>query len=160
VLAIGLLHLALMRGRRIHYFGAVLATALVPLCSWPAFVAMLMAIVSYLLSRDPAEWKRMIIRLIAIGAVAYSLVAEWIPPSTVWALFLRTRVIMGAPRPGAGRVLAAVGCCILLVGLWLLFRRSRLPFWFRFAAFDLALTGGITLTSFYTGVQLLTQSER
>ena len=160
ILAIGFLHLAVTRGRPVHYLGAVIATALVPLCSWPSFMAMVMGIACYLLSREAAEWKRLIARLVPIAFVAYALVAVWLPPSTILATYLRSRVMTGAPPPGTNHYLADLGLGILLLALWLLFRRFRLPFWFRFAAFYLALTGWITLAADYAGVLLLTQAAR
>jgi hypothetical protein len=160
VLAIGLLHLALTRGRPVHYLGAALAVAAVPLCSWPAFMALLMAIVCYLLSREPREWKQMLPRLFLIGCFAYAAVAVWLPPSTIFATYERSRDMTGSPAPGAGRALAGLALLALMAGSWFLLRRFRLPFWFRFAVFYLELTGWITLVASYGGPLLITQAER
>jgi hypothetical protein len=160
MLAIGLLHLAVTRGKPVHYVGAVIATAVVPLCSWPAFAAMLMGIGCYVLSRELGEWKHIISRLSLIGAFAYALVAVWLPPSTILATYLRSRQMMGTPPPGFGRALAALGLCLLLALLWMLFRRFQPPFWFRFAAFYLAITAWISLADFYGGPQLAPQAGR
>jgi hypothetical protein len=160
MLAIALLHLALTRGRPIHYLGAVLACAAVPLCSWPAAMALVMAVACYMLSREPGEWKRTIPRLLLIGAFAYALAAGWIPPSTIIATWARTQVMMAPSPPGPARPLAALGLLLLLAALWMVFRRFRLPFWFRFSVFYLAVTGWICLLASWGGPQLLTQSKR
>jgi hypothetical protein len=160
VLALGFLHLAVTRGKPVHYVGAAITAALVPLCSWPAFAAMLIAIACYVLSREPKDWMRIVGKMSVIGVFAYSAVAAWLPPSTVRATYLRSRVMMGTPRPGLGREYAAGGMILVLLALWILFRRFGAPFWFRFAVFYMTITAWIALLAFYGGPQLVTQAQR
>ena len=53
-----MLHLALTRKKLLDYAGAALSLALVVLFSWPATVAMAMALLfCYVLSREVPEWR-------------------------------------------------------------------------------------------------------
>ncbi len=162
MLAIGLLHLAVTRRTRLLYAGAVLSVAALLASSWPSTMAFAIAVGCYLLAREPREWAGLIARIAAICAAAYAIVAPWIPPSTVARTFARTNVMVGAPRPeqAHARAIAAVILVALVAALWLVFRRFRLPSWFRFASFYFAVTGFITLVAMYGGPLLLTQSAR
>jgi hypothetical protein len=162
VLAIGMLHLALTRKRVLDYAGASLSVALVMLFSWPATVAMAMALFCYLLSREVSEWRGMIVRLAVLGAVGYAAAAAWVPPSTLFATFARSQV-MGSPFPpgqAQARAIVSVLVLIAMAGVRFVLGRLGQPFWFRFAALYFILTAAITIAVEYTGLVLIAQAMR
>jgi hypothetical protein len=162
VLAIGMLHLALTRKRLLDYAGAALSLALVMLFSWPATVAMAMAIFCYLLSRESSEWRGMIARLAMLGACAYAAAAAWIPPSTLLATYARSQA-MGNPFPAGQahvRVIVSALVLIAMAAVRFVFGRWGLPVWLRFAVLYFMLTAAITLAAEYTGLVLIAQAMR
>ena len=160
VLAIGALHLALTRRRPLDFAGATVAVALVMLFSWPASIAMVMAICCYLLSREVSEWRRMTARLAGIGIFSYAIAAPWIPPSTLISTYKISQVMQNAVPHEHARMRAVVGFLLILGLIAARFALSRAPSWFRFATLYTMLTGGVTLVYEFTGLVLIAQAGR
>ena len=160
VLAIGMPHLALTRKKLIDYAGAALSLALVMLFSWPATVAMAIAIFCYLLSREPSEWRGMIARLAVLGAVGYAVAAG--DTAIDAAGYLCEIAGHGQPVSSRAAYAAVVSALVLIAMAAVRFMLGRwgLPFWFRFAALYFMLTGAITLASEYIGLVLIAQAMR
>jgi hypothetical protein len=96
-LAIGTMHIAIEKRRRIYYGLATLALAAVALSNWLGAFALALAVVSYCLAGFPGSWPR----AAALAFCAYAVSLPWAPPSTIATIRANAPLVGGrfTPQP-------------------------------------------------------------
>jgi hypothetical protein len=158
MLAIALLHVALSRRTAAWGFAAALALAAVPATSWPATIALVLALACYVLAMRWAGIREIAPRMVLIGLMAAALALPFALPSTVSATFSNANSMGDGPSPGNVRWLAE----FVLIAAVIIVRSitSRLPFALRFAVLYSTSLAGIVLAGSWLGVRMVPQPLR
>jgi len=160
MLAISLLHVAMVRRTAVSTFAASVALAAVPCTSWPSTVVLTLAVFCYVIASDYLNLRTTVARIAAIGLAAYALACPFALPSTIRTTFTNANGMADGPTRGADLwicVTLLLLCCVLLRALlgWL-----RAPFALRFAALFSLVIGWIVLAADWFGVRLIPQPLR
>jgi hypothetical protein len=155
MLAVGAVHLALRRRTALAACLAGLAVAAVPVFSWPATMALVMALLSYAAA---CEWSRLraaIPRFLAIGFLALGFAFPFAPPSTILGTLAQASVMDDGPTPGPGRWISFALMFACLAILRSAMARVKTPFTLRFALLWGGLTAWIVMTASAFGIRMI-----
>ena len=139
---------------------AAIALATTVLISWPASVALTMAVLAYLLSRPVLpDWRR-VASLLLLAVVSYALIAPWMPISTILVNQRNSQLIGGPYHYSFRHVLyfGALAAAIFL--LRMILRRRRFSETLQFASFWTLITGTVAFAAHWFHIALLPQPER
>ena len=156
--AIGMLHLAIAKPRPLHYFGAALAIASVPLSNWLGAVALAFAVVSLLLAQ-PLDLRRWLVAAL-LGGWAYCIALPWMSPSTIRVIQANAPRVAHNFESTVGQKLFLAGAALGLVAVYWLLQRTRLEMAPRFAILFSFLTGLTALGKHWFKLSLVPQPER
>ncbi len=160
MLALSLLHLAVVRRTAASALVASVALAAVPCTSWPSTVVLSMAIFCYVIALDYRGFRKALPRMAAIAVAAYALACPFALPSTIWTTLTNTSGMRDGPTRGPALWI----CCALLLLCCALLRvmldRLRAPFGLRFAALYSMVLGWIVLAASWFGIRLVAQPLR
>lgn len=154
------LHRCLERFRPARVLVAALAVAVVALTNWLGAFALAVAVAAYLAAHADRFGLQGVVRAGAVGLLAYSLAAPWIPPSTIAAIRRNAQYTVGHYPMAAWQAAAWGLLLVFAAGLVLLLRRRGLEPFRVFAALFAAVMGTITLTGAWFGRHLVPQPER
>ena len=156
------LHLAIDRGTAIWAWVAILAFGAVVLTNWLGTFALALATACYLLARSGSD--RRYLRTLGIsagiGAIAYCLIAPWIPPSTLGDIRRNAQFVIGEYAMGARQIKFWVLVLLGFAVLWWLLTKYRVSLCMQFGSYFLFLTAAITMLYDYRGVYLIPQPHR
>jgi SAM-dependent methyltransferase len=155
MLALAMVHRALTRKTPLATCLAALAVAAVPATSWPATIALIMALVCYVAALDPPDLRGALSRLLVIGVGAFCFAAPFAPPSTILGTFAQANVMDDGPTPGPGRWIALGLMMVALIVLRGLLAWRKAPFHVRFPLIWFLLTGWIVVTASATGIRTI-----
>ncbi|MGA3188406.1 MAG: hypothetical protein ABSF22_14975 [Bryobacteraceae bacterium] len=160
--AILALHLAIDRGTAIWAWIAILAFGAVVLTNWLGTFSLALATICYLLARSRSDrrYLRMLGISAGIGAIAYCLIAPWIPPSTVRDVQRNAQFVIGDYAMGARQYKYWAVVLVGFVLLWWLLSRCRVSLCMQFASYFFYLTAALTMLYDYRGVYLVPQPHR
>jgi len=155
MLALGTVHLALRRRSAVLTCSAGLAVAAVPIFSWPATMALAMALLCYAAACEWSYLRGAFWRLLIIGLLAFGFASPFAPPSTILGTLAQANVMDDGPTPGPGRWIsfALMFACIAILRAFL--ARVKAPFPLRFALLWGALTAWIVVTASATGIRMI-----
>jgi len=155
-LAILCLDLALERRRAPYFALAALSFALVALTNWIGALGLALGIAAYVLAKPIARDIRL---MILIAVAAYCLASPWIPPSTIAAVQINSKLVGGDfTHTGAQLLHWAPALVLFLLVLKLMLRRA--PAHFQFAVFFTFLTGLPPVASAWLHVFIVPQADR
>jgi hypothetical protein len=155
-LAILCLDLALERRRASYFALAALSFAAVVLTNWIGALGLALGIAAYVLAKPITRDIRLVI---LIGVAAYCLASPWIPPSTIAAVEINSKLIGGDfTHSGALLLRWTPALLLFLLVLKLMFR--RVPAYFQFAVFFTFLTAFPPLARAWGNVSLVPQADR
>jgi hypothetical protein len=160
-LAILLLDLALDRKRVGYFVSAAFAFAAVALTNWIGAVGLALGVVAYILAKQiPGKlFTRDIGLVILIAVTAYCLAVPWIPPSTIQAVQINSRLV-GADYTHTGAEMLRWAPAILATLLLLKLILRRAPPHFQFAVYFAFLTALVPLAVTWLHVAIVPQPER
>jgi hypothetical protein len=158
--AIVALDLALAKRRPALYVFAAVSMAAVVLTNWLGGFSLAAAVVAYVLSRRPGEWKRVLLTCAWLAIFAYALAAPWIPPSTVADVRINAQRIGGPYPMTASHLLYAAVILAVMILLWLVLERTKQPVHLRFLAVFALLMGAPPLAAAWWEIYLVPQPER
>lgn len=158
-LAILFLHKAAVDRKRWYFPLTCLALAAILLTNWPGTVGLLMALLSYALSRAGAGSGRLWTTLAAAGAISIMIACRWVSPGSLLPI-LRNAQQSDGTSFGWVHLLVALAAGLTLFGLHLLFQRFRVDRWLRFFLFFAFISALVALARFWTGFNLLPQGHR
>jgi hypothetical protein len=156
--AIGMLYLALVKRRGVHYAGAAIAMAAVPLSNWLGAMALAFAAASLLLALD-LHWRTWL-RAAFLGVWAYALALPWMSPATIKVIQANAPRVANNFESTTGQRLYLLCVAIGFVTAGLLLRRTRWPAATRFALLFSYLTGITALGRYWFKLSLVPQPER
>jgi hypothetical protein len=139
---------------------AAIALDCVVLTSWPATVALALAIVAYLLSRQTVPSLRRLLQLAVLAVTSYALIAPWMPISTILTNQRNSQHIEGNYQYTRAHLLYAVALIAVLLAVRYIARRFRLSELLQFALCFSIFTGAITLSFYVSKFALLPQPWR
>jgi len=155
MLALGAVHLALRRRTAVPTCLAGLAVAAVPVFSWPATMALAMALLCYAAACEWLYLRAAILRLLAIGLLAFGFASPFAPASTILGTLAQANVMDDGPTPGPGRWISFALMFALLAVLRVLLDRAKTTFALRFALIWAGLTAWIVVTASATGIRMI-----
>jgi hypothetical protein len=161
IFALAAVHRALGKRTAFDTCLAGLAVAVVPVVSWPATVALLMALVAYTLALHwDAEFRERLLHLLIIGVLGIGFALPFAPPSTIAGTFSQTRYLGDAPSLGPARwiLLGLLFLCLAILRALLI--RFNVSFATRFAALWTLFVGWIVMAVPLTGTFLLPSPMR
>jgi hypothetical protein len=158
-LAILVLYGAVCLRKRLWIGMAPLAIAAILITNWPGSVGLSLAIIAFCISRAGSPQRVHWPLLIGTGLVALMIVAPWIPPSTVVAVFANAQQ-SDAGSLGTQQIVPALLLTALLFLLHLLFSRLQADRTFRFLCNFSLITGTVALGREWFGWRLLPQATR
>ncbi len=153
MLALGAIHFALRRRNVLTVSLAAVAVAAVPATSWPATVALAMAIAAYLAAMEWASLRKGLPRIAVIGLLAFGFAAPFAPPSTILGTFAQANVMDDAPTPGPARWIS-FGLLFVALALLRAALRTR-PFALRFCALWAVFTGWLVIAASAWGIRMI-----
>jgi hypothetical protein len=155
MLALAAVHYALTRKTPLATCLAAFAVALVPITSWPATLALVMALFCYTIALSLEELPGAIGRLLLIGVGAFGFASPFAPPSTILGTVAQANVMDDGPTPGPSRwiALGLMFAALILLRAGLAWRRSS--FAVRFPSVWFLLTGWIVLASSAMGIRVI-----
>ena len=128
MLALAMVHWALTKKTPLATCLAALAVAAVPATSWPATVALITALVCYVMALSPKELPNSVARLLVIGVGAFCFASPFAPPSTILGTFDQANVMGDGPTPGPSRWIALLLMVLALIGLRAIFAWRKTSF--------------------------------
>ncbi len=155
MLAMAAVHWALTRKTPLTACLAAVAVAAVPATSWPATMALAMALLCYVVALDPEDLRPAIARLLIIGIGAFGFASPFAPPSTILGTLAQANVMDDGPTPGPGRWVALGLMAVALVALRAILWWRRTRFELRFPLIWFLLTGWIVVTASATGIRVI-----
>ena len=155
MLALALVHRALTKKTPLTICLAALAVAAVPATSWPATVALITALVCYVIALTPHDLPATFRRLLLIGLGAFCFAAPFAPPSTILGTFAQANVMDDGPTPGPGRWIALALMALAIVLLRFILAWRKTPFHLRFPLIWFLLTGWIVVTASAFGIRTI-----
>jgi hypothetical protein len=155
MLALGAAHLALRRRTATWTCLAALAVAAVPVVSWPATMALAMALLCYAAACDWSYLRSALPRLLAIGLLAFGFASPFAPPSTIFGTLGQASVMDEGPTPGPGRWISFALMFASLAVFRILLGRAKTPLALRFALIWAGLTAWIVVTASATGIRMI-----
>jgi hypothetical protein len=163
VLAIGVLHVALEKRRRLDRLAAAVALASVVLSNWIGAFALALAVGCYLLAGwDGAagvRWYWRWLRAAGIGCYAYALAMPWATPSTIRTIRANAPKLVGWEFTAPEVMLAAGMIAGVLLLAWTLGRWGVAPR-LRFALMFLWSMAAVTLGAYWLHIKMIPQPER
>jgi hypothetical protein len=160
-LAVLFLWLAVRRRGRLYAVMAGLLVSVTLLTNAFGGATVALAAASLLLSETSVSWRRRIAVVLAVCVLAFLWALPWMPPTLLASIRKNSPTAGGDFRPTVASVATAVLLPVALLGLhWLLSRRTRLDFPFRFSLLFLFLVAGVTLPAFYFNVNPVPQGKR
>ncbi len=153
--ALAVVHYALTRKTPLATCLAALAVAAVPATSWPATVALVTALLCYVLALSLAELTPALARLLVIGIGAFCFASPFAPPSTIFGTFAQANLMDDAPTPGPGRWIALGLMVLAIVVLLAITAWLKTPFALRFPLVWFLLTGWIVITASAFGIRVI-----
>jgi len=156
--AIGMLYLALVKRRAVHYFGAALAIAAVPLSNWLGAMALAFGVASLLLALG-LRWRMWLVAAF-LGVWAYAIAMPWMGPSTIRVIQANAPRVANNFESTTGQKLFLFSVTLGFVAFGLLLRRTHWPTATRFALLFSYLTGITALGRYWFGLSLVPQPER
>jgi hypothetical protein len=155
-LAILCLDLALERRRAPYFALATMIFASVALTNWIGALGLALGITAYVLAKPIARDIRL---TILIAMAAYCLASPWIPPSTIAAVQINSKLIGGDfTRSGAQLLRWTPALLLFLLALKLTLRRT--PAHFQFPLYFTVLSGFPPLASAWLHVSIVPQADR
>ena len=160
-LALLLLDLALERKRAGYFASAAFAFAAVALTNWIGAVGLALGVVAYLLAKQiPGKpFTRDIGLVLLIAVTAYCLASPWIPPSTIQAVQINSRLV-GADYTRTGAEMLRWTPAILATLLLLKLILRRFAPHIQFAVYFAFLTALVPLGITWANVAIVPQPER
>jgi hypothetical protein len=155
MLALAAVHWALTRKTPLATCVAALAVALVPITSWPATLALVMALVCYVLAVSAADLPGVLGRLPIIGVAAFGFASPFAPPSTILGTVAQANVMDDGPTPGPGRWIALILMVVALIALRAILKWRKAPFELGFPLLWFLLTGWLVLTSSVLKIRII-----
>ena len=136
---------------------AVFGVALIVLTNWTGTTGFTMALAAYVLAtfgarargEQPLHWPS----FIAIGILAYTVAAPWIPPSLIKTV-QSASADLDIRTPGAEKAAIVAGLAAVIAALHFLFQRRRTPLIFRFFVYYTLITGTILLSKLWFGKEI------
>jgi hypothetical protein len=159
-LAVGALHVALERRRPVYYVLAAMAMAAVVLSNWVGAFALAVAVPAYLLAGFGKHWRPRWVGAAAVGCYAYGVAMPWAMPSTIATIRANAPLVEGRFESGPAHKLFAAGFGIAMLLLAWAMKRWNIAPRLRFATLFLYVMAGMTLGSYWFGLQLLPQPKR
>lgn len=145
MLALGLFHRALARRTTASAAQCAAAIALVAATSWPASIALGIALLAYLAALETSELVALKGRILQVAGIAACFALPFALPSTVLGTFGNANHMGGSPTEGTARQVGIVIVLVLTaIVRWLMFRRP-VPFAIRYAAINSTLLLGIVV---------------
>lgn len=158
MLALGLLHVALVRRRAISAIAAAAALAAVPATSWPSTVALTFAVFCYLVALDFGSLRKNLPRLAGIAVLAYGLACPFVLPSTVWTTLTNANAMGDGPTKGVSRW---ISFALLFAAIALLrVLMARAPFGLRFSVLFTVFLGWIFIAAGWFQLRMIPQPMR
>jgi hypothetical protein len=164
-LALLALHLAMSKRKErwspLYFAFAVVMLAATALTNWLAAFSLAMMALCYILARlGPDGWRlRDLLRLAAIGIVAYCLAMPWMPPSTISVIQGNARTIEG-DFTLVYQALPRWLVLIMLALVWIKVLVRRLGLHLQFAIFFTFLTAFFTLMYAWAKIAIVPQPIR
>jgi hypothetical protein len=155
MLALAAVHWALTRKTPLTTCLAAAAVALVPITSWPATLALVMALLCYVAALSAKDLVPAIARLLVVGAGAFGFACPFAPPSTILGTLAQANVMDDGPTPGPGRWIALGLMVAALVLLRALLAWRKAPFELRFPLLWFPFTAWIVMTASLTGIRVI-----
>jgi len=155
MLALAAVHWALTRRTPLTTCLAAAAVALVPITSWPATLALVMALLCYVAALAANDLRAVVGRLLVIGAGAFGFACPFAPPSTIFGTFAQANVMDDGPTPGAGRWIALALMVVALVLLRAILAWRKAAFEIRFPLLWFLLTAWIVVAASATGIRVI-----
>ena len=131
------------------------AVALVPMVSWPATVALALAIVCYLAALEWEDAAGILRRILIIGLLAFGFASPFAPPSTILGTFAQSNLMDEGPTPGAGRWISFGLMLLCFVAARFLLVRRKTEFGLRFALLWALGTGWIVVAVSSFGIRMI-----
>ncbi len=160
MLAVSLLHLAVVRKTAASALAASVALAAVACTSWPSTVVLSLAVAGYLVAGNYAGLRKILPRMAAMGLAACALACPFALPSNIGRTWTNAHAMGDSPTPGPARWLCLavlLVCCAIVRALlgWL-----GASFALRFAALFSLAVGWIVLAAGWFGIRLTPQPLR
>jgi len=155
MVALAAIHLALRRRSVPLTVLAAASVAAVPIVSWPATVALAIAIFCYVAATEWQSMRQTVLRLAAIGALAFGFASPFAPPSTIFGTLAQANVMDDGPTPGPSRWIsfALMFLCLALARKGLLRRNASFPL--RFAVLWAIFTAWLVITVSAFGIRMI-----
>jgi hypothetical protein len=153
--ALAALHIALRRRTALTTCIAAVAVAAVPAVSWPATVALTIAILCYLAAVDWRDLRAALPRVAAIGVLAFGFASPFAPPSTILGTFAQANVMDDAPTPGPGRWISFVLLFVCLGVVRAVLHWRKAPFALRFPVLWAIFTGWFVIAVSAFGIRMI-----
>jgi hypothetical protein len=155
MLALAAVHYALTRKTALTTCLAGFAVALVPIFSWPATLAFVMALACYVIALSAQDLLPALGRLLLIGVLAFGFAAPSAPPSTILGTLAQANVMDDGPTPGPSRWIALGLMVVAVAALRAALAWARTGFELRFPLIWFLLTGWIVLASSFAGIRVI-----
>ena len=158
--AIALLSLAFEKKRPVWWVVAAMGMAAVALANWIGAVALLMAVIAWLLARSDGDWQGDWLKAAGVAVIAYLIASPWIPPSTIFSTAAHEKIVRPPLSAVSVRVAVAAFVVVALVIMLRWFRRSPTSVGLRFSILFLLPTACITLLAEWFGISMAPQPNR
>ncbi len=155
MLALAAFHLAITRKTPIATCLAAVAMAAVPITSWPATLALVMALCCYVIALAAKDLPGALSRLVLIGVLAFGFASPFAPPSTILGTVAQANIMDDGPTPGPSRWIALGLMIVALVALRAALAWSKTAFELRFPLIWFLLTGWIVLASSALSIRVI-----
>ncbi|MDE3196463.1 MAG: hypothetical protein KGN84_08975, partial [Acidobacteriota bacterium] len=153
--AMAAIHAAFRRRTPLATCIAGAAVALVPMVSWPATVALTVAIFCYLAALEWSNPLDILLRLSIVGLLAFGFASPFAPPSTILGTFAQANVMDEAPTPGPARWIAFALLAIAFAAARFLLVRRRADFSLRFTLLWTLFTAWLVMSASSFGVRMI-----
>ena len=153
--ALALLHRALTRRTPASALAAAATLAAVPATNWPSTVALVIAILCYLVALSWSSLLNSFRRFIVIGGMAVMFALPFALPSSIFATYGNANVMVDLPAHGPRRWASVVLLMVSLCLLRFVLARCRAPFALRFASLWLTVLVWVVLSSTLAGIAIL-----
>ena len=153
--ALAAIHVAFRRKTALTTCIAGGAVALVPIVSWPATVALTIAILCYLAALDWSSPLEIIRRIFIIGLLAFGFASPFAPPSTILGTFAQSNLMDDAPTPGSARWISFGLMFLCFVAARFMLVRRKTEFGLRFALLWALFTAWIVVAVSSFGVRVI-----
>ena len=158
--ALAMVHRAVTRRTPLATCLAALSVAAVPATSWPATIALIMALLCYVVALAPADLPGVLFRFVLIGLGAFAFAAPFAPHSTILGTVGQANIKDDAPTPGPSRWVALAMTIAAMVALRAILTLTKTRFEVRFPLLWFLLAFCVVTTSTAADIRMIPYPAR